>query len=128
MSSFTWKSLAAVAAMTCSLAGATMRTVGVGAAGSGLASPCVSVTAAAGGASGAVAALLAAGAAAEAIAGAGGGGGGGGGRLSLPPPQATASASGSIEERATSVFRGSMGGREDRPMAARAQDLELDEP
>ena len=49
----------------------------------------------------------------------------------MPPPHATVSASGASErseDRGASLFRGFMGGPEDRPEAARAQDLELDEP
>src|SRR4051794_41615015 len=88
-SSFTAVSPAVAVGMIASLAGARIFTVGVGAAGSGLASPCVSWTGGAGGAGGGSAAVGAADAVgAAAVAGIGGGGGGGGGRLSLPPPHA----------------------------------------
>src|ERR1700678_4077765 len=86
------KSGALSGAMTWSLVGARIFTVGSGAAGSGLAIPCVNVT---GGAGGGAADDAAGGAGGG--AGGGGGGGGGGGRLSFAPPQATAPAAHAIE-------------------------------
>src|SRR5687767_5694532 len=89
-SSFTAKSPALSAGMTWSFVGAASLTVGVGAAGSGDATPGVSVTGGAGGFAGGAAdpveGVVATGLAAS-DAGTGGGGGGGG-RLSLPPPHA----------------------------------------
>jgi (2Fe-2S) ferredoxin len=104
--------------------------VGVGAAGSGLASPCASCTGGAGGGAGTAGVALAeaAAGAADAIAGAGGGGGGGGGRLSLPPPQATVSASGKIDERAASFFRGFIGPERIVPQRLERKTLSLTSP